>query len=103
LVTITHPHHPLFGQQVEIVGLRRGEVPDLILRLPDGTHAAIALSLTDASGPPAETTAPDPLPLLAIEGLRQAADLIMQWRQSGRVPSPAPRPSVTPSQKVYSR
>jgi Family of unknown function (DUF5372) len=80
-VTITHPHHPLFGQCVEIVRLRRGEDPDLIVRLPDGTHAAIALSLTDASGPPAETTTPDPLPLLAIEGLRQAAELIAAWRE----------------------
>jgi hypothetical protein len=85
------------------VGFRRGEDPDLILRLPDGTHAAIALSLTHAAGPPPQASAPGPLPLLAIEGLRQAAELIAQWRQSSRLPSPTPRPSIAPSKKVYRR
>src|SRR6516165_12645653 len=47
-VTITHPHHPLRGQRCEVVFIRRGIDPDLILRLADGTHAAIAMSWTDA-------------------------------------------------------
>ena len=51
-VTITHPHHPLRGQRVEIVRLRRGNDPDLIVVLPDGRHAAIALSSTDYASPP---------------------------------------------------
>src|SRR5215471_17941490 len=67
--TITHPHHPLRGQRVEIIRLRRGIDPDLIVRLPDGRHAAIALSGTDYLGPPA---ADSPLPadhLLDLNGL----------------------------------
>ena len=56
-VTITHPHHPLRGQRVEIVRIRRGNDPDLIVVAPDGRHTAIALSSTDysssAESPPA--------------------------------------------------
>jgi len=47
-VTIPHPHHPLYGQRCEVVHIRRGVDPDLILRLSDGTHAAIAMSWTHA-------------------------------------------------------
>src|SRR5437588_105797 len=46
-VTITHPHHPLSGQRCEVVRIRRGVDPDLIVRLRDGSHAAIAMSWTD--------------------------------------------------------
>ena len=86
-VTITHPHHPLCGQQVTVLRLRRGANPDLVVRLPDGNHAAIAMSLTDyggASAPPANSAAPA---LLDLEGLRLAAALIAQLRQQGRFPS----------------
>jgi hypothetical protein len=47
-VTITPPHHPLCGQRCAVVRIRRGVDPDLILRLADGTHAAMAMSWTDA-------------------------------------------------------
>jgi hypothetical protein len=46
-VTITHPHHPLHGQRCEVVRIRRGVDPDLVIRLADGSHAAIAMSSTD--------------------------------------------------------
>jgi hypothetical protein len=39
-VTITHPYHPLRGQQLPVVCFRHGESPDVIVRLPDGSHAA---------------------------------------------------------------
>jgi hypothetical protein len=55
-VTITHPLHPLRGQRVALVRIRRGvskASTDLIVRLPDGTHAAIAISSTDYD--PAQT------------------------------------------------
>jgi hypothetical protein len=80
-VTITHPHHPLSGQKVALIRLRRGSNPDLIVRLPDGTHAAIAIGLTDygrASGEPAEPLSSS---LLDLEGLRELARLIAQFRQ----------------------
>jgi hypothetical protein len=87
-VTITHPHHPLRGQQLPVVCIRRGESPDVIVRLPDGNHAAVALSATDAA---TDSSLPS-LPashLLDLHGLRQMAQLIEGLRQRGRFPDPA--------------
>jgi Family of unknown function (DUF5372) len=87
-VTITHPHHPLCGQQLPVVRVRHGENPDVIVRLPDGSHAAVALSATayaadsSASFPPASH-------LLDLEGLRQMAQFINGLRQQGRLPDPS--------------
>lgn len=94
-MTITHPHHPLFGQRVEVLRRRRGVDPDLIIRLADGTHAAIATSLTDDLG----ITGPDPalagpLPLLDVDGLRRATEFIHHLRQTGRFPESKPTPLV---------
>src|SRR3954447_15197332 len=75
-VTITHPHHPLRGQTVEIIQVRRGLDPDLIVRLPDGHHAAIAMSGTDYASPPEGETPPRPDHLLDLHGRRQAALLL---------------------------
>jgi hypothetical protein len=75
-VTITHPHHPLRGQQVEIIQVRRGLDPDLIVRLPDGHHAAIAMSGTDWASPHHGETPPRPDHLLDLDGLRQARLLL---------------------------
>jgi hypothetical protein len=85
LVTITHPHHPLCGQQVQVVSIRRGRNPDLIVRLPDGSHAAIAMSLTDYETPTGPVPIPSTAPhLLALPGLRQIAQLMERRRQEGR-------------------
>ena len=77
---MTHPHHPLHGQRVQIIRVRRGRDPDLIIRMPDGYHGAIAASLTDYVG----VSLPDPevgtLSLLSLEGLWQIAQLIEQQR-----------------------
>jgi hypothetical protein len=86
LVTVTHPCHPLFGQQVEIVRIRRGTDPDLVIRLPDGLHIAIAMSLTDYAGPGADP-APSPLHLLDFEGLCHIVQLIDRMRKEGHCPS----------------
>jgi len=80
-VTITHPHHPLRGQRVTRVRIRQGAAPDLIVRLPDGTHTAYA-------GAPAEAPPRDPAPLLALDGLRQVVRLVECCRQRVRVPTP---------------
>jgi hypothetical protein len=93
-VTITHPHHPLHGQRCEVAHIRRGADPDLILRLPDGTHAAIAMSWTDAGEGEALSAAqsgPD-VPLLELQGLRQIIHLLEQLRQADRFPPPRHTP-----------
>jgi Family of unknown function (DUF5372) len=79
-VTVTHPHHPLYGQQVTIVRLRHGAQPDLVVRLPDSSHAAIAMHLTDYAGAPAASPSADPLPLLDLAGLRQIVQLLDRLR-----------------------
>src|SRR5258708_30020102 len=79
-VTVTHPHHPLHGQRVQLVRVRRGRDPDLIIRMPDGCHGAIAASLTDYAGfSPAHGSVME-APLLSIEGLWQIAQWIEQQR-----------------------
>jgi hypothetical protein len=87
LVTVTHPHHPLCGQQVEIVRIRRGADPDLIVRLPDGLHAAVAMSLTNYTAPSDYEPPPVPIHLLDFNGLRQVVQLIDHIHQEGRYPS----------------
>lgn len=62
--------------------IRRGADPDLIVRLPDGHHAAIAMRWTDYALPE-YTISPPPLTgLLDFQGLRQAAQLIANLRQT---------------------
>ena len=78
---MTHPHHPLCGQQVAVVRMRRGLDPDLIIRLPSGRHAAIAMSWTDFAAPPERATAGDPPHLLALDGLRQVAALVAHLQE----------------------
>ncbi len=81
MVTVTHPHHPLYKQRVEVIRLRRGPYPDLVIRLPDGLHAAIAASCTDyAADAPLESLA-GPLPLLDLDGLCQIVLFIDQLHQ----------------------
>ena len=75
-MTITHPFHPLRGQQVEVITIRRGNDPDLIFCHPDGFHAAVAMSSTDYGLPPNSSPPFGPFHLLDIEGLRQASQLI---------------------------
>src|SRR5271156_1658171 len=83
-VTITHPHHPLRGQKVEIILLRRGLDPDLIVRLPDGHHAAIAMSGTDYASSLEGETSPRPDHLLDLDGLRQVRLLLDRISSKGR-------------------
>ena len=83
-VTITHPHHPLRGQRVEIIQFRRGSDPDLIIRLPDGHHAAIAMSGTDYASPAQDEIPPPPEHLLDLDGLRQARLLLDPISCKGR-------------------
>jgi hypothetical protein len=70
-VTIIHPYHPLNGQQVEVIRVLQGSDPDLIIRHPDGRHAAIAMSLTSYAGQTETEWLDERLHLLDLDGLRQ--------------------------------
>jgi hypothetical protein len=54
-----------------------------MVQRPDGRHVMVAMSWTDYAGA-AEAEPELSLPLLAIEGLRQAARLIEGLRRDGR-------------------
>ena len=87
-MTVTHPFHPLYGQQVEVVRIRRGADPDIIVRHPDGFHAAIAMSWADYAAAPNPELPSMPLHLLDFDGLCQAIQLIDHIRREGRYPAP---------------
>jgi Family of unknown function (DUF5372) len=80
-VTVTHPHHPLYGQRVQLVRVRRGPDPDLIIRMPDGYHGAIAASLTDYAGASEAASSVTEPPLLALEGLWRIAQCVEQQQR----------------------
>ena len=85
-MTITPPHQPLAGPQIEGIRIRRGPDPDLIVRLPDGTHTVSAMSWTDdATAPPRELPV-SAGPLLDLQGLRQVVQLLDRLRAERRGP-----------------
>ena len=96
-VAITHPHHPLRGQRVEIIRIRRGLDPDLIVRFPDGRHAAIALSSTDYLLSPDGLSAPAAEHLLDLHGLRSVIQLLERIAQRPHSGSSGNDPSGTPA------
>ncbi|MER2601102.1 MAG: hypothetical protein ABTR27_01975, partial [Candidatus Competibacter phosphatis] len=67
---------PLYRQRVEIIRIERGADPDLIVRGPDGRHAAVAMSLTDYAEGPGDGCDPAVSSLLDLGGLRQLAKWI---------------------------
>ena len=86
-MTVTHPHHPLQGQRVEIVRIRRGNDPDLIVVAPDGRHTAIALSSTDYDSFPAIPSAVIAKHLLDLDGLRRVIQLLDRLAQADHTAS----------------
>jgi uncharacterized protein DUF5372 len=79
---VTHPHHPLHDQRVQIIRIRRGLNPDLIIRMSDGYHTVIAASLTDYAGSADPDLPLSEIPLLSIEGLWQITQWVTQQRTS---------------------
>lgn len=73
---ITHPHHPLCGQHVEVLRQRRGSDPDLTVRLPDQSHATVAMSWTDYAGVAEPLPHQQPPSLLSLSGLREIVALL---------------------------
>jgi hypothetical protein len=86
-VTITHPFHPLRGQQVEIIRIRSGTDPNLIVRLPDGSHAAVAVDWTDYATSSDLEPLSVPPHLLDFDGLCQVVQFIDRIRQEGQYPA----------------
>ena len=84
-VTVTHPHHPLCGQQVEIIRVRLRPDPDLIIRQIDGYHGAIAASWTTYVSTSDELVGEKPA-LLDLEGLLQVAHLVEQLAKRCHTP-----------------
>jgi hypothetical protein len=86
-VTVTHPHHPLHGQRVEIVRIRRGNDPDLIVVASDGRHTAIALSSTDYDSAPEIPPTVTAEHLLDLDGLRRVIQLLDHLDQANHAAS----------------
>lgn len=81
MITITHPHHPHFGQQFEFVKLRKSKPLTVVVRLPEGNSAYLPVEYTnyplssqalgvDIDGGDGNAN------LLDIEGLLRVVDLI---------------------------
>jgi hypothetical protein len=66
---------------VQVIRVRRGTDPDLIIRMPDGYHGAIAASLTDYGTPVDPDLSTAEPPLLSIEGLWQIAKWVAQQHE----------------------
>ena len=96
---MVHPFHPLYGQRLAVIAIRRRADPDLVVRLPDGSAAAIAQSLTSVAPPhlaPATASMP---PLLSPPGLRQLAVLVAALGRSRRelAADPPEAPACAPA------
>ena len=69
--------------------------PDLIVRLPDGHHVAIAMSGTDYANP-GQSALSFPIPhLLDFQGLHQMAELVEHMIQQEH-----PDPSILPGSEL---
>ena len=69
---------------MEVVRIRRGADPIIIIRHPDGFHATIAMSWTDYAASPSSELPSTPPHLLDFDGLCQIAQLIDLIREEGR-------------------
>src|SRR5262249_46207518 len=94
--TITLPGHPYRDQQVEVIRVGKGDDPDLLVRLPDGSYLVLAMRCTaylDGRPPPASEPSPAPLdtgPLLHPDGLRRMAQFVARLLATPGSPQPAP-------------
>ena len=66
-VTVTDPHHPLFGQQLKLLSLKCGRGPAYVaVALPDGRRRLMRRAVTDLERPLAGQTV---LPLISVRTL----------------------------------
>jgi hypothetical protein len=68
--------------RVEIVRIRRGNDPDLIVVAPGGRHTAIALSSTDYESSPEIPPTVTAEHLLDLDGLRRVIQLLDRLAQA---------------------
>ena len=73
--------------RVEIVRIRRGNDPDLIVVAPDGRHTAIALSSTDYDSFPEIPPTVTAEHLLDLNGLRRVIRLLDRLAQADHAAS----------------
>jgi len=77
-ITITHPHHPLNGQTLELIGVLRGPNSRLIVKMPDGSRAQVVRDWTDYAQLSGDVELPAASHLLPVEGLRELIKIIAQ-------------------------
>jgi hypothetical protein len=100
IVTVTHPFHPLKGQQVTILRIRNGADPNLIVRLPDGTHTALTMSNTDFVLPEPPQDALASHVLLDPQGLYQLSLLVQRLLARQQTVPPTLQPSASSADTV---
>jgi len=77
-ITITHPHHPLNGQTLELIGVLRGPNSRLVVRMPDGSPVHVVRDWTDYGRVSGDVELPAASHLLPVEGLRELIKIIAQ-------------------------
>lgn len=78
-VTITHFHHPQFGETVELISVLRGSKSRLLVRMSSGRREFLSKEWTDYGVSPAETPSIPPAGhLLAVDGLRQIIQIVRE-------------------------
>lgn len=75
-ITVTHPHHPLRGQQLELVRVLQGVDSKLFVRHPEGRCFRIPRDWTDFEDRQAAHPVAPPERLLDISGLREVTVII---------------------------
>jgi hypothetical protein len=81
-VVVVAPTHPLVGRTLEVEGLRTvGGERCLLVRLPDGSVGAVALSTTSVGG---RSGPPGGVPLLSPAGVRRLRALLEARADDGR-------------------
>jgi hypothetical protein len=75
-VTVTRPHHPLEGRQLEVLA-ERGACIDVLLR--DGTSMRIPRSWTDADGSPV-IERPVREAVFTVGAIRELLELVRAFR-----------------------
>jgi hypothetical protein len=77
-ITITHPHHPLNGQKLELISVRRGPNSVLLVKMLNGVRARLPRDWTDYGCSSLDEASTDPAQFLSIEGLRKIIKIISQ-------------------------
>jgi len=89
MITITHPHHPFFGRQLEFVKLRKTIPPRVVVRLPTGNSAYLPVEYTDYSSAGTSDVNGDAgggvENLLDVEGLLRAVNLVDELKSRQRI------------------